>query len=110
MTTYYIGADVHSNSTELAVEKNKKIVARYKLPTSIVSLSNVLDSLDGKKYLVFSAASVVIQLLPTFFIPKTPDINKEIFLKTPLYSVYSAHPSVKLIDYLFFFALLRLEG
>jgi len=51
MTTYYIGADVHSNSTELAVEKNKKIVARYNLPTSITSLSNVLDSLNGNKHL-----------------------------------------------------------
>jgi len=51
MTTYYIGADVHSNSTELAVEKNKRIVARYNLPTSIPALSNVLDGLKGKIYL-----------------------------------------------------------
>jgi transposase len=51
MATYYIGADVHSNSTELAVEKNKKIIARYKVPTDIVSLSRILDSLDGKKHL-----------------------------------------------------------
>jgi transposase len=52
MTTYYIGADVHSNSTELAIEHNKKIVHRYKLPTSIVALSNVLDSIKGEKHLV----------------------------------------------------------
>jgi hypothetical protein len=64
----------------------------------------------AKNISFFSSASVAIQLLPTYFIPKTPDINKEIFLKTPLYSVYSAHPAVKLIDYLFFFAFLRLEG
>jgi len=51
MTTYYIGADVHSNSTELAIERNQKIVQRYKLPTSIVALSNVLDSLKGQKHL-----------------------------------------------------------
>jgi len=51
MTTYYIGADVHSNSTELAIERNKKIVQRYNLPTSIAALSNVLDSLKGEKYL-----------------------------------------------------------
>jgi transposase len=51
MTTYYIGADVHSNSTELAVEKNKKIVARYNLPTSIPALSSALDSLKGEKHL-----------------------------------------------------------
>jgi transposase len=51
MTAYYIGADVHSNSTELAIERNKKIVQRYKLPTSIVALTNVLDSLKGEKHL-----------------------------------------------------------
>lgn len=51
MTTYYIGADVHSNSTELAIERNKKIVQRYRLPTSIAALSGVLDSLKGEKHL-----------------------------------------------------------
>ena len=51
MTTYYIGADVHSNNTEMAVEKNKKIVARYNLPTSIPALSSALDSLKGEKHL-----------------------------------------------------------
>jgi len=50
-TTYYIGADVHSNSTELAIEKRGKIVARYSVPTSIPAIINVLDSLHGKKYL-----------------------------------------------------------
>jgi transposase len=51
MTTYYIGADVHSNSTELAIERNKKIVQRYTLPTNITALSNILDSLKGEKHL-----------------------------------------------------------
>lgn len=51
MTVYYIGADVHSNSTELAIEKRGKIVARYSVPTSIPAIINVLDSLQGKKYL-----------------------------------------------------------
>jgi len=51
MATYYIGADVHSNSTELAIEKRGKIVARYSVPTSIPAITNVLDSLQGKKYL-----------------------------------------------------------
>lgn len=53
MTTYYIGADVHSNSTELAIEKRNKIVARYTLPTTIPALCQVPDSLQGKKYLTF---------------------------------------------------------
>jgi len=50
MTTYYIGADVHSNSTELAIERRGKIVARYAVPTTIPAISNVLDSLQGKKH------------------------------------------------------------
>ena len=53
MTTYYIGADVHSNSTELAIEKRNKIVARYSVPTTIPAISNVLDSLQGKQHLAF---------------------------------------------------------
>jgi transposase len=53
MTTYYIGADVHSNSTELAIEKRNKIVARYAVPTTIPAISNVLDSLQGTKHLAF---------------------------------------------------------
>ena len=35
MSTYYIGADVHSNNTELAVEQRGKIVVRYLVPTKI---------------------------------------------------------------------------
>jgi transposase len=50
MSTYYIGADVHSNSTELAIEKRGEIVDRYSVPTSIPAIINVLDSLQGKKY------------------------------------------------------------
>lgn len=52
MTTYYIGADVHSNSTEMAIEKGRKIVANYIVPTTIPAISNILDSLQGKKQLV----------------------------------------------------------
>jgi hypothetical protein len=44
---------VHSNTTELAIEKSKKIVARYSVPTTIPAISNVLDSLQGKKLLAF---------------------------------------------------------
>ncbi len=49
MATYYIGADVHCNNTELAIEKRGKIMARYSVPTSIPAISTVLDSLQGKK-------------------------------------------------------------
>jgi len=51
MATYYIGADVHSNNTELAVEQRGKIVARYSVPTTIPAISTVLNSLQGKKIL-----------------------------------------------------------
>lgn len=49
MATYYIGADVHSNNTELAIEKGGKIVDSYSVPTTIPAISTVLDSLQGKK-------------------------------------------------------------
>jgi len=52
MATYYIGADVHSNNTELAIEQRGKIVARYSVPTTIPAISTVLSSLQGKKILV----------------------------------------------------------
>jgi len=59
MSTYYIGADVHNNSTELAIEKRNKIVARYSVPTTIPAISNVLDSLQGKKYLAVEEGPMV---------------------------------------------------
>jgi transposase len=51
MATYYIGADVHSNNTELAIEQRGKIVARYSVPTTIPAISTVLNSFQGKKIL-----------------------------------------------------------
>jgi len=51
MATYYIGADVHSNNTELAIEQRGRIVARYSVPTTIPAISTVLSSLQGRKIL-----------------------------------------------------------
>lgn len=51
MTSYYIGLDVHSKTTEIAIEKNKQILHRYTVPTSIPAISQVLDSLQGTKRL-----------------------------------------------------------
>jgi len=51
MSIYYIGADVHSNSTELAIEKRGKIVGRYTVPTSILAIAEVLGSIQGIKHL-----------------------------------------------------------
>jgi hypothetical protein len=48
---YYIGADVHSNSIELAIQNRRKIVGRYSVPATISAAAEVLDSLHGKKYM-----------------------------------------------------------
>lgn len=49
MATYYVGADVHSNNTELAIEQRGRIVARYSVPTTIPAIGTVLDSFQGRK-------------------------------------------------------------
>jgi hypothetical protein len=51
MGVYYIGADVHSNNTEPAVEYRGKIVQRRSVATTIHAIRQVLDRLDGRKYL-----------------------------------------------------------
>ena len=53
MAVYYIGADVDSKMVELAVEKNEKIVRRFRVPTTIPSLREVVDSIAGTKFLTF---------------------------------------------------------
>lgn len=53
MANYYIGADVDSKMTELAIEKNEKILRRYRVPTSIPALREVLGSISGRKFLTF---------------------------------------------------------
>jgi hypothetical protein len=50
MAKHYIGADVHCNNTELAIEQRGKIVARYSIPTTIPAISTVLSSIQGKKF------------------------------------------------------------
>ena len=54
MATYYIGADVHSNNTQLAIEQRGKIMARYSVPTTIPAISTVLSSVQGRKILAIS--------------------------------------------------------
>jgi hypothetical protein len=53
MKTYYIGADVHSNSTELAIEYNGNIIRRHGVPTAIPAIKEVLTSLGGKIRMTF---------------------------------------------------------
>lgn len=51
MAVYYIGADVHSNNTELAVERQGRIVQRHSLATTVQAIRQVLEQLNGVKHL-----------------------------------------------------------
>lgn len=51
MKDYYIGMDVHCNSTELAVEYRGRIVKRFRVPTTISALVEVLKGLGGRQRL-----------------------------------------------------------
>ena len=53
MVTYYIGADVHCNSTNLSVFCGCRNVGRYQVPTTISAIGGVLDEFSGRKYLTF---------------------------------------------------------
>jgi transposase len=52
MATSYIGADVDSKMTELAVDNGRE-VRRYRVPTTIPALKEVLESIGGCKRLTF---------------------------------------------------------
>ncbi len=49
MATYYIGADVHATTTDLAFEHNQRIVKRLRVPTTIPALRQALASVTGTK-------------------------------------------------------------
>ena len=51
MATYYIGADVHSNSIEIAIRTRREVVKRYSIPPSITAAIGVISSLQGKKHM-----------------------------------------------------------
>jgi len=52
MATWYIGADVDSKMTEVAAENGRQ-VKRFRVPTTIPALREVLASLPGRQYLTF---------------------------------------------------------
>jgi transposase len=52
MATYYIGADVHASTTELAFERNQQIVKRLRVPTTIPALREAVGSVSGTKAMV----------------------------------------------------------
>jgi transposase len=51
MATYYIEMDVHCNNTEIAIEKNRKIMKHYSVKTTIPQITKVLDEIPGTKHL-----------------------------------------------------------
>jgi transposase len=52
MALHYIGADVHAATTDLAFERNQRIVKRLRVPTTIPALREALASVGGTKRLV----------------------------------------------------------
>ena len=68
MSIYYIGADVHSNSTELAIEKRGKILARYSVPTNVRAISAVSSCLGTG--LPQSKSLLVNERQPFFAMPQ----------------------------------------
>jgi transposase len=53
MAVYYIGADVHSNNTELCIQRNGRIVARHSVATSVRAIRKILTELQGPCHLTF---------------------------------------------------------
>jgi transposase len=51
MATYYIGADVHATTTDLAFERDQRIAQQLRVPTTIPALREALASVSGTKHL-----------------------------------------------------------
>jgi transposase len=58
MAMHYIGADVDCNTTALAVRCGRKIVAEYRVPTSIPALAAALDRISGPRHLTIEEGSM----------------------------------------------------
>jgi len=58
MGTYYIGADVHSNNTELTIEKNRTVVRRLSLPTRIPAIVEALAGFQGRKEMAIEESTM----------------------------------------------------
>jgi len=61
MATYYIGADVHSNSIEMANINRKKIVKRYTIPASILERAGRYRNYSCRNYICIYTYSMAIQ-------------------------------------------------
>jgi len=60
--TYYIGADVHKQTTTIAVRQNKKIVHMTTIPTEIDQFIKFLEQFSGRKYLAIEESTLAAWL------------------------------------------------
>jgi len=58
MVTKYIGADVHVTTTDLAVERNGRIIQWYHVPTTIPAIREVLAQVPAPKVFVMEEGSM----------------------------------------------------
>lgn len=58
MRKYYIGADVHSNFTEIAIEYNGNIILREMVRTTISTILEVLSPLKGEKIMAIEEGTM----------------------------------------------------
>ena len=58
MRVYYIGADVHSKFTEIAIEYNGNIIQREMVRTTVSDILEVLSSLNGKKFMAIEEGTM----------------------------------------------------
>jgi transposase len=58
MVTKYIGADVHVATTDMAVERNQRIIQQYHVPTTIPAIVEVLNSVASPKVFVMEEGSM----------------------------------------------------
>jgi transposase len=58
MKTYYIGADVHCNTTDIAIEYRRQIIERVTVPTTITAIRQVLEKFPGKKFFALEESTL----------------------------------------------------
>lgn len=58
MKTYYIGADVHCNTTDIAIEYRWQIIERVTVPTTITAIRQVLEKFPGKIHLAIEESNL----------------------------------------------------
>ena len=58
MTVNYIGADVHSKTTNFAVERKGQIIKEFCIPTSLAAWRDVLKEIPGEKKLVIEEGTM----------------------------------------------------